>query len=265
MASEPGARPAALAGLKQVYAVAWRALRGLHPIPGRAPQVVHTVLDECRTQPPGLARTHAGRDAPSAAIGAALAHIALDDGHPHHEGLFDWILQADRFLLKDRKHKPGIGAIANRWTWSGPELVTRVLVRLDAEASLHARLRYSTASPRPRWPDLPAAAISRRAAMIPAMLWPGWTMRLLPPSPGGTGDLASGPRTGSGSFGSFRRGCASFLLLPGGPPQLNFERAAPRLGQPFTRHRPGRRRADPLLRPRRHPAGLGPGSARPGA
>ncbi len=225
MASEPGARPAALAGLKQVYAVAWRALRGLHTIPGRAPQVVHTVLDECRTQPPGLARTHAGRDAPSAAIGAALAHIALDDGHPHHEVLFDWILQADRFLLKDRKHKPGIGAIANRWTWSGPELVSRVLGRLDAEASLHARLRYSTASPRPRWPDLPAAAISRRAAMIPAMLWPGWTMRLLPPPPGRSSPREADPRTSA-----FRRGCSSFLLLPGGPPLLNFERAGPLLG-----------------------------------
>ena len=64
--------------------------------------------------------------------------------------------------------------------------------------------------------------------MMPAMLWPGWTLRLLPRSPGGPGADRSAPH--STTCGSFRRGCASFLLLPGGPPQLNFERAAPLLG-----------------------------------
>jgi hypothetical protein len=43
---------------------------------------------------------------------------------------------------------------------------------------------------------------------------------------GDTGDDA--PH--SARCGSFRRGCAGFLLLPGGPPQLNFERASPLLG-----------------------------------
>jgi hypothetical protein len=105
-------------------------------------------------------------------------------------------------------------------------MVTKVLGGLDRDASLHARLRYATATPRPRWPALPAGVITRRAAMVPAMLWPGWTLRLLPRAPGGADDDA--PL--SARCGSFRRGCAGFLLLPGGPPQLNFERASPLLG-----------------------------------
>jgi len=235
-ASPPGGRPAALTALREIYATAWRALRGLQAIPGQAPPIVRAVLDETRSPLPGPAGAGPGDDARSAAVGAALACVALDDSHPEHEILFDWILRADRTLLQHRRYAPGIGAIARRWAWSGPGMVSRVLGRLDSDASLHARLRYTTATPRPRWPDLPAEVITRRAAMIPAMLWPAWTMRLLPNNPGRSpagpgsapGSATEGPRTGS--FTSFRRGCASFLLLPGGPPRLNFERAGPLLG-----------------------------------
>ncbi|MBT2524132.1 TniQ family protein [Streptomyces sp. ISL-99] len=215
---EPAARPTALAEVKQLYALAWRILRGLHTIADRAPEVVHTVVAECGGELPQLTSEDVGHDAHNAAVGTALARIALHPGHADHEALFEWILEADRSLLKASKNN--IGAMAGRWTWSGPELVGRVLAKLDPRATLHARLRYASASPRPRWPDLPADAITRRAAMIPAMLWPGWTMRLLP-RPKNSKD----PRAGT-----FRRGCSSFLLLPGGPPQLNFERVGPLLG-----------------------------------
>lgn len=226
-ASPPGRRPVALTALRQVYATAWRALRGLRAIPGQAPPVVQTVLDEVRVQLPGQAGAEVGSDALSAAIGATLACAALDQTHPGREALFDWILQADRSLLKDRRYTPGIGSVARRWAWCGPDMVSMVLRGLDGDANLHARLRYGSATPRPHWPDLPAGAIARRAAMVPAMLWPGWTLRLLP-IPDRPGLRPDDPRTGS--FSSFRRGCASFLLLPGGPPQLNFERASPLLG-----------------------------------
>jgi len=227
MNSPPGDRPAALTALREVYAVAGRALLGLHAVPGQAPPVVRAVLGETAAKLPGRAGAEVGHDAHSAAIGATLACIVLDDTHPEHEELFGWILAADRSLLAERQYTPVIGAVARRWAWSGPEMVSRVLAGLDRDANLHTRLRYATATARPRWPDLPAEAITRRAAMLPAMLWPGWTMRLLPAPPASAGP-PGGPRTAS--FASFRRGCASFLLLPGGPPQLNFERAAPLLG-----------------------------------
>ncbi|WP_328916408.1 MULTISPECIES: TniQ family protein [unclassified Streptomyces] len=215
---EPAARPTALAEVKQLYALAWRILRGLHTIADRAPEIVHTVITECGGELPELTSEDVGHDAHNAAVGTALARIALHPGHADHEALFEWVLEADRSLLKTSKNN--IGAMADRWTWSGPELVGRVLAKLDPRATLHARLRYASASPRPRWPDLPADAITRRATMIPAMLWPGWTMRLLPRPKNN-----KYPRAGT-----FRRGCSSFLLLPGGPPQLNFERVGPLLG-----------------------------------
>ena len=227
MASPPGTWPAALTELRQVYATAWRALRGLHAIPGQAPPVVHAVLDEAAAALPWRDGAEPGDDARTAAIGATLACLALDENRPGHEELFGWILQADRSLLKDRRYTPGIGAVARRWAWCGPGMVAKVLGGLDRDASLHARLRYASATPRPRWPALPAGAITRRAAMIPAMLWPGWSLRLLPRVPGGAAD-DDAPH--SATCSSFRRGCASFLLLPGGPPQLNFERASPLLG-----------------------------------
>jgi len=231
MASPPDVRPAALTALRETYATAWRALRGLRAIAGQAPPIVYSVLDEVRSGLPGPASADPGDDARSAAIGAALARVALDDTYPDHDVLFDWILRADRTLLQDWRIVPGIGALARRWAWSSPDMVSKVLSRLDGEASLHSRLRYGSATPRPRWPDLPAGAITRRAAMIPAMLWPSWTMRLLPPPPAGPGSVPEVPRTVS--FASFRRGCASFMLLPGGPPRLNYERASPLLGNRF--------------------------------
>lgn len=224
MTSPPGSRPAAVTELREVYATAWRALRGLHAIPGQAPPAVHAVLDEAGAELPWRDGAEPGDDARTAAVGATLACLALDQACPGHEDLFGWILQADRSLLKDRPYTPGIGAVARRWAWCGPGMVTKVLGGLDGDASLHGRLRYASATPRPRWPALSAGAITRRAAMIPAMLWPGWTLRLLPRPPAADGDAPL-----SASCGSFRRGCASYLLLPGGPPQLNFERASPLL------------------------------------
>jgi hypothetical protein len=228
MTSPPAARPAAVTELREVYATAWRALRGLHAIPGQAPPAVRAVLDETGAALPWPEDTEPGDDARTAAIGATLACLALDEASPGHEELFGWILHADRSLLKNRRYVPGLGAVARRWAWCGPGMVTKVLGGLDRDAGLHARLRYASATTRPRWPALSARAVTRRAAMIPAMLWPGWALRLLPRSPGGP--AADGDAPLSASCGSFRRGCASYLLLPGGPPQLNFERASPLLG-----------------------------------
>ncbi|MET7727928.1 TniQ family protein [Streptomyces mirabilis] len=218
LGKDHAARPAALAEFKQLYALAWRILRGLHTVLGLAPEVVHTALAECGGRLPEVHAREVGHDAHNVAVGTALALIALHPGHAEHESLFDWILKADHSLVQ--KQKFTIGLMAARWEWSGPELVERVLGRLDREATLHARLRYASATPQPRWPALNAETIHRRAAMVPAMLWPSWTMRLLP--------LARGENKYRTT--AFRRGCSSFLLLPGGPPTLNFERASPLLG-----------------------------------
>ncbi|MET9041013.1 hypothetical protein [Streptomyces mirabilis] len=46
LANDACARPAALAELKQLYALAWRVLQGLHTVADRAPEVVRTALAE---------------------------------------------------------------------------------------------------------------------------------------------------------------------------------------------------------------------------
>lgn len=179
---------------------------------------MHTLLAECGTRLPELSETDVGPDAHGAALGTALASIALRPGHRDHDALFAWAFDADRSLMTTPNAK--IRHLARRWMPAGPELVGRALTRLDAEASLHARLRYSSATPRPKWPSLQAEVIERRATMTPAMLWPGWTMRLLPPA-----------RTERNQrVDAFRRGCSTFLQLPGGPSKLNYERAAELLG-----------------------------------
>ena len=82
MASPPQDRPAALTALRQVYAVAGRALHGLHAIPGHAPAIVRAVLDEASAGLPGPARAEVWHHARSAAIGATLACLVLDDARP---------------------------------------------------------------------------------------------------------------------------------------------------------------------------------------
>ncbi|MER6076116.1 TniQ family protein [Streptomyces sp. NPDC001817] len=217
LASGASSRPKALAELKQLYALAWRILRGLHTVADRAPDVVRAALTECGGVLPQLTDEDVGHDAHNAALGTALAHVALHPGHRDHDALFDWILEADQSLQQGTR--ANIGSRAARWSFSGPALVERALARLDRQATLHARLRYASASPRPRWPRLQADTIIQRAALIPSMLWPGWTMRLLPRL----------KDTVNLRVGAFRRGCSSFLLLPGGPPELNFERVGPLL------------------------------------
>jgi hypothetical protein len=211
-------RPAALAELRELYALAWRAVRGLHSVLQIAPPAVHAVLDECGEQLPKTTAADVGDDALNAAVGTAVALIAHGGGHRERDAVFDWIMKVDRSLFHPGQFSAkGTGALAARWRPAGDALVGRVLKYLDGQGDLHSRVRYATAAARPRWPVRSAEQIRERAARIPAMLWPGWTMRLLP-LPGGPG-ADTDPRAGR-----FRRGCAGFILLTGGPSELNFER-----------------------------------------
>ncbi|HWG64829.1 MAG TPA: hypothetical protein VG253_24350, partial [Streptosporangiaceae bacterium] len=98
-----------------------------------------------------------GDDARTAAIGATLACLALDEASPGHEELFGWILHADRSLLKNRRYVPGIGAVARRCAWCGSGMVSKVLGR--------PRPRRRPARPAPlrqRHPAAPLARLVRR-------------------------------------------------------------------------------------------------------
>ena len=82
MTSQPGTRLAGVTELREVYATAWRAVLGLHAIPGQAPPAVHAVLGETGAALPGRDGAEPGDDARTAAIGATLACLALDQARP---------------------------------------------------------------------------------------------------------------------------------------------------------------------------------------
>ncbi|MEU7327989.1 TniQ family protein [Streptomyces parvus] len=240
LAVAPDQRPQALIELKQLYALAWRALRGLLTNRDQAPELVHTVLDECGGTFPSSFPDGSGQsayhlsgnsgsrrrgDAASlqthhVAAGSALAQVALRGGHPEHQRLFEWIVQSDH---PSGARDLNLGQLAVRWRDSGPDLFARVMSYQDPHTLLHNRLRYASATAIPRRPDRSTADIHRRATMIPAMLWPGWALRLLP-----VDRLRSPGRVFR--VDAFRHGCSSLLLVPGGPSDLPYVRAAPLLG-----------------------------------
>src|SRR5581483_7333712 len=96
LAVSPDQRPQTLIELKQLYALAWRVLRGLRTNRDHAPHLVHTVLDECggtfpssfpdgsgqsAYHPSGNSGSRRREDAaslqtPHVAAGTALAHMA---------------------------------------------------------------------------------------------------------------------------------------------------------------------------------------------
>jgi hypothetical protein len=75
--------------------------------PGRAPPAVRAVLGEMSAALPWRDGAEPGADARTAAIGATLACLALDQARPGREELFGWILQGHRSLLKNRHYVPG--------------------------------------------------------------------------------------------------------------------------------------------------------------
>lgn len=240
LAVAPEERPQALVELRQLYALAWRGLRGLRTNRDRAPDLVHTVLDECGGMFPAPFPDGSGQAAyrlsgnsgsrrredaaslqtPHVAAGTALAQVALRGGHRDHERLFEWIVQSDH---PSAARDLNLGRMALRWRDSGPDVFARVMAYQDPHTLLHNRLRYASATPTPRRPDRSKADIHRRAAMIPAMLWPGWALRLLP---------VERRRAPGRVFrvDAFRHGCSGLLLVPGGPADLPYARAAPLLG-----------------------------------
>lgn len=73
----------------------------------------------------------------------------------------------------------------SRWRTLSPGLRQRLLHAVDRRLAPLDRLRLQTAATNPRLPEPSATAASeqirQRARWVPQMLWPDWTVRLLPP------------------------------------------------------------------------------------
>jgi hypothetical protein len=147
-------------------------------------------------------------DAASTAIAVSSAVqvlIAPDiDAAAHQIG---WLIDRAR----DRGVAVGPTVMANHWGTTSHGLQRVILRALDTRLRPTDRLRYSTATRQPRFPEhLPKGssrpkAVSKqirvRATKVPQQLWPSWALRLMPLS--------------GYDFPTFRAVASTCLLLPG--------------------------------------------------
>ncbi|MCX4759607.1 TniQ family protein [Streptomyces sp. NBC_01275] len=207
-------REAAAQRGRELAALAHSALLSLRSTLDSAPAVVHAVLAECGGLPEAQCH-HGGSDSHNAAIGTAIASIALNRERDDSDAVFSWLMGTDRL----RRHRAHPTPWLANWVPAGPEVTSRALAVVAGELTWIARLRYGAATATPAWPTLTDEDVQRRASRLPAMLWPAWTIRILPRLPEPVFRLAG-----------LRRACATLLLMPG--TFWNYPQAAALLGNP---------------------------------
>ena len=195
---------------RELAVLAQRALRVVHTDLGSAPAAVLEVIAECGGTLPALAERREGTDAHNAAVGTAIARAALASGH---KDVFAWLVESNRAARAGSAYPI---TWVHRWVKAGPQVAARVAASVDGEVSWLTRFRYGTTTAAPSWTTLTEVDIARRVRAIPAMLWPSWTMRVLPQVDCST------------TLAGFRRAAAALLLLPGS--QYTFRQAAKLLG-----------------------------------
>ncbi|WP_371749547.1 helix-turn-helix domain containing protein [Streptomyces sp. NBC_01283] len=200
---------------RELAMLAHAALLSLRSTLSSAPDVVHTVLEECGGGLPDAQYHHGGSDAHNAAIGTAIANIALHRERDDSDAVLSWLMSTDRLRRRSAHPTPWLA----NWAPAGPGVTSRALAVVARELTWIARLRYGAATATPAWPTLTDQDVQRRAARLPAMLWPAWTMRLLPRLPKPVVRLAG-----------LRRACATLLLIPG--TFCEYHQAAQLLGNP---------------------------------
>ncbi|MEQ4608380.1 TniQ family protein [Streptomyces cavourensis] len=194
-----------------------RALRSIGTRPEIVPPIARDIITACGGELLAGAAAMEIHDARNVAIGTTLAAIATDPDHPLREDVFAWVCLAPDSEVGELREHPT--RYLRNWSPAGPRVIKRILAASDSQLTLKARLRYGTATAEPAVPHLSEADITLRASKTPGMLWPSWTLRLLPPrSP-------HQPR-----IVGIRRACASLMLVPGGP--VGHRRAARIMGNP---------------------------------
>ncbi|MEU7448845.1 TniQ family protein [Streptomyces diastaticus] len=189
------------ASLEELFFLAWRGLATLHDDTLPIPQTAEDLLEEAGGHAPPLLTGLSNETATDVAVGTALAMSVLERDHPHSDAVLRWI--ADSHLRKDGSME--VLLKFNSWRTScSPATVTRALTVIDTRLRIIDRLRFATTSPTPQPPAAHPELIERRAAAIPATLWPSWSMRLMPHQIGG-------PR--GAKVAEFRAGLSALLLV----------------------------------------------------
>ncbi|MFF1485382.1 TniQ family protein [Streptomyces sp. NPDC058319] len=198
----PGREPdQSLPSLEELFFLAWRGLAALHNATAAVPSEVSHLLEEASGYAPAPLTGLSNETASDVAVGTALAMTVLEQDHPRSDAVLRWI--ADSHLRKDGTMD--VSVKFNAWRTScQPSTARRALTVIDTRLKVIDRLRYATTSPTPAPPALQPEQIERRAAVVPATLWPSWSMRLMPHHIGGPRGM---------KVTEFRAGLSALLLV----------------------------------------------------
>ena len=202
-------------GLDDLFLLAHRALAALHQDAAPVSDSIRHVVGECGPTIPPPFRPLGPLQAHTVAVGATLAviaHTGDGTGDETSDALLRWIVDQHHQLAA-----PEPNMLLRRWRHCGPALAARVLALFADTLRPQDRLAYATATPRPRFPQPGHTAPVRRAAALPALLWPAWSIRLIPATHGGDNALDSS-----------RAALAALTLIPG--TRVSYRHAADLLG-----------------------------------
>lgn len=218
-ATSPEQAASVRAELAETFFLGWRCLSATSNQPTQLPAAVTATLAQAGGPPHALTGL-SNENARDVAIAATLAAMVRNQSHPASDTLLTWIARDHRTASAT-----DLGASLQPWQQAcTPPVVSRALRAIDAMIRGIDRLRYGSASPTPRPPDIASERIARRAAAVPTVLWPSWSMRLLPHATGG-------PRGIKGS--AFRAALSALLLIPRAP-QHRYNDALELLGNPVS-------------------------------
>jgi hypothetical protein len=215
---ETGQDGAATTSLRDVHVIAQKALAALHIDAARAPATIRPVIDACGGQIPQPRARLDSFDAHAVAVGTTLA-VDIQTGHDAGGRLLAWIVHSDQLLSRPAEPRN----LLLPWRGATPGPIGQVLSILDSDFTTHSRLSYGTAGLRPRAPDASDKQVRRRAASLPALLWPLWSMRLVPAAKASTNGVDA-----------TQAALAALTLLP--RTRLTYSAAADLLGGYATRH-----------------------------
>ncbi|MGW5132628.1 hypothetical protein [Streptomyces sp. NPDC004135] len=114
---------------RELAMLAHSALLSLRSSLDSAPAVVHAVLAECGGSLPEAQYHHGGSDSHNAAVGTAIASVALHRERDGNEDVLAWLMSTDRLRRHGAHPTPWLA----NWAPAGPEVTSRAVAVVAQE------------------------------------------------------------------------------------------------------------------------------------
>lgn len=164
--------------LVELHTLAYKSLAALHHTASDMPEPVARVIAQCGGTIPAPRGPLDSFDAHTIAVASTIAATA-HRGRLAGDTTLAWIIHSDR-RRRPRTPQPEPAVLLRPWSQASPNLTARILAALDTHLNARGRLAYGTAEPALHRPGARQANATRRAACLPGLLWPAWSMRLIP-------------------------------------------------------------------------------------